>query len=230
MSAASFPIRCKGLLFDMDGTLIDTTIIVESNWKKWCDANGVVFEELIAVSHGRPSFEILREFTPVERHAETLSPEYIKNLEDLVTESTEGMIIIPGTRALLESIPRDKWAVVTSAGRNMANTRFVQTGLPTPPILVSASDIVLGKPNPEGYLKAAKAMGVDPSECVVFEDAPAGIRAGSASGAKAVIGMNTGTMDHKHLVEAGASPIINSFEEIEVKFLEDGWIEICKKA
>ncbi|KAF9979147.1 hypothetical protein BGZ73_005315 [Actinomortierella ambigua] len=230
MAAVSFPIRCKGLLFDMDGTLIDTTIIVESCWKRWCIENDVAFEELIAVSHGRPSFEIIRQFTPVERHAETLSAEYIENLEAIVANSTEGMIVIPGTRALLESIPRHKWAVVTSAGRHMANTRFIQTGLPTPPILVSASDIVRGKPNPEGYLKAAKAMGVDPAECVVFEDAPAGIRAGFAAGAKAVIGMNTGTMDLKHIVEAGASPIINSFKEIEVKFLEDGWIEINKKA
>ncbi|KAG0228148.1 hypothetical protein BGW42_002355 [Actinomortierella wolfii] len=230
MSTASFPIRCKGLLFDMDGTLIDTTVIVENNWRRWCKENGVVFEELIAVSHGRPSFEIVRQFTPEERHAEVLSEEYLTKLEDLVAQDTEGMIVIPGTQALLESLPRDKWAVVTSAGRPMATLRFIQTGLPTPPILVSASDIVRGKPNPEGYLKASKAMGVDPKECVVFEDAPAGIRAGIASGAKAVIGMNTGTMGLEHIIEAGASPIINSFEEIVFRFLEDGWIEIDKRA
>ncbi|KAG0342737.1 hypothetical protein BG004_005598 [Podila humilis] len=229
MTVTSFPIRCRGLLFDMDGTLVDTTAIVERNWELWCLEHNVDFKALISTSHGRPSFEIMKEWAPEHLRDHYQTAEYTKILEDRVTNDTNGMILIPGAKKLLESLPTDKWAVVTSAGREMAVTRFKQCGFPTPPILVSASDVTRGKPHPEGYMSAAKQMGVDSKDCVVFEDAPAGIRAGHASGAVAVIGMNTGTMSEEHLIEAGASPLIKSFEEIEFKFLDDGWIEIHHK-
>ncbi|KAF9387160.1 hypothetical protein CPB97_002888 [Podila verticillata] len=229
MTVSPYPIRCRGLLFDMDGTLVDTTAIVERNWKLWCIEHNVDFEELISTSHGRPSFEIMKQWAPDHLKEHYQSAEYTKILEERVTNDTDGMILIPGATALLKSLPADKWAVVTSAGREMAVTRFQQCGFPKPPILVTASDVSRGKPHPEGYMSAAKQMGVDSMDCVVFEDAPAGIRAGVASGPTAVIGMNTGTMPLEHLIQAGASPIIKSFEELEFKFLEDGWIEIHHK-
>ncbi|KAG0305830.1 hypothetical protein BGZ98_003509 [Dissophora globulifera] len=228
-SAPQFPIRCRGLLFDMDGTLIDTTIIVERHWKNWCVEHNVDYDTLIATSHGRPSFEVLKQWAPDHLKEAYQSPIYIRQLEDKVTNDVDGMILIPGATDLLKSLPRTHWAVVTSAGFDMATQRFVQTGLATPSIFVTASHVSNGKPHPEGYLSAAGQLGLDPKDCVVFEDAPAGIRAGLASGAKAVIGMNTGTMGLEHLLEAGASPVINSFDEINVKVLEDGWIEITKR-
>lgn len=228
-TTSPFPIRCKGLLFDMDGTLIDTTVIVERHWQIWCEKHNVEFSKLISVSHGRPSFEIMKEFAPNDKQDEYQTTEYLTELESHVANDREGMILIPGAKELLKFLPRNCWAVVTSAGFEMAQLRFQQTGLETPPILVSASHVTRGKPHPEGYMAAAKQLGVDSSECVVFEDAPAGIRAGVASGAKAVIGMNTGTMPLSHLEEAGANPIIKSFEELEFKFLEDGVIEITRK-
>lgn len=171
----------------------------------------------------------MKQWAPDHLKEHYQSAEYTKILEERVTNDTDGMILIPGATALLKSLPADKWAVVTSAGREMAVTRFQQCGFPKPPILVTASDVSRGKPHPEGYMSAAKQMGVDSMDCVVFEDAPAGIRAGVASGPTAVIGMNTGTMPLEHLIQAGASPIIKSFEELEFKFLEDGWIEIHHK-
>ncbi|KAF9923876.1 hypothetical protein FBU30_006086 [Linnemannia zychae] len=229
MTTSTFPIRCRGLLFDMDGTLIDTTIIVERHWKNWCDAHNVNFESLISVSHGRPSFEIMKEFAPVDKQEEYQTPEYLAILESKVANDLDGMILIPGAKELLASLPQSTWAVVTSAGYEMAKSRFHQTGLATPPIMVTATHVTNGKPHPEGYMSAAKQLGLDPKDCVVFEDAPAGIRAGKASGAKAVIGMNTGTMPLDHLVEAGAHPIVHSFNDLVFTFLDDGSIEINQK-
>ncbi|KAF9110369.1 hypothetical protein BGX27_006442 [Mortierella sp. AM989] len=228
-NSSQYPIRCRGILFDMDGTLIDTTAIVERHWKVWCDAHSVDYYTLIATSHGRPSFEIMKQWAPEHLREEYATPEYCSKLETNVTNDMNGMILIPGAMELLKSLPRTHWAVVTSAGLEMATQRFIQTELETPPILVTASQVTRGKPHPEGYISAAKQLGLDPRECVVFEDAPSGIQAGLAAGAKAVIGMNTGTLPLEHLVEAGASPIINSFEEISIVVGADGWIEITKR-
>ncbi|KAG0209547.1 hypothetical protein BGX28_010245 [Mortierella sp. GBA30] len=226
LSKVQFPIRCRGLLFDMDGTLIDTTAIVERHWKIWCEAHNVDFDTLIATSHGRPSFEIMKQWAPAHLQEEYQSREYIKKLEDNVTQDKDGMVLIPGAKELLRSLPGRQWAVVTSAGLEMAVLRFKQTELATPPVLVTATHVTRGKPHPEGYMSAAKQLGLNPEDCVVFEDAPAGIRAGVAAGVKTVIGMNTGTMPLDHLMEAGASPIVKSFEELDFKLLDDGIIEI----
>ncbi|KAF9902126.1 hypothetical protein BX616_002028 [Lobosporangium transversale] len=226
---SQFPIRCRGLLFDMDGTLIDTTVIVERHWKIWCEGHGVEFEQLIATSHGRPSFEIMKQWAPAHLQKEYQTPEYCRKLEENVANDKDGMLIVPGVTELLKSLPRNVWAVVTSAGLDMAKLRFLQTGLETPPVLISANHVTRGKPHPEGYMAAASQLGLDPKDCVVFEDAPAGVRAGVASGAKAVIGLNTGTMPLEHLIEAGANPIVKSFEELDIKVGEDGWIEINRR-
>ncbi|KAF9361457.1 hypothetical protein BGX26_003201 [Mortierella sp. AD094] len=228
-SLSQLPIRCRGILFDMDGTLIDTTAIVERHWKVWCDAHDVDYHTLIATSHGRPSFEIMKQWAPAHLQDEYQTPAYLQQLESHVANDRDGMILIPGAMELLKSLPRTHWAVVTSAGFDMATQRFVQTGLATPPILVTASHVTRGKPHPEGYISAAQQLGLDPKDCVVFEDAPSGIRAGIAAEAKAVIGMNTGTMPLEHLIEAGASPVISSFEELDIKIGADGWIEITKR-
>ncbi|KAG0255103.1 hypothetical protein BG011_005320 [Mortierella polycephala] len=224
-----FPIRCRGLLFDMDGTLIDTTVIVERHWKVWCKSHDIDFDSLIATSHGRPSTEVIKQWAPAHLQEEYLSAVYIQKLESTVTNDKDGMVLISGAKELLKSIPSSMWAVVTSAGFEMATQRFKQTGLTTPPVLITASHITRGKPHPEGYMSAAAQLGLDPKDCVVFEDAPAGIRAGVASGAKVVIGMNTGTMPLDHLTEAGANPIVKSFDELNFEILPDGWIEITKK-
>jgi sugar-phosphatase len=202
---------------------------VERHWEKWCAINNVNYTELIATSHGRPSRSIMEQWAPKDRLQEYLSPEYLQELERPVAEDLEGMIIIPGARELLEYLPSTHWAVVTSAGRVMAEGRFQQTNLTTPPVLVTSTEIMRGKPHPEGYETGARLLGLKPEDCVVFEDAPNGILAGVASRALAVIGMDTGTAPREQLVEAGANPIIKSFEELDIKVLDDGWIEISLK-
>ncbi|KAF9344050.1 hypothetical protein BGX34_006039, partial [Mortierella sp. NVP85] len=212
-----------------DGTLIDTTLIVERHWQIWCEAHEVSYSELISTSHGRPSRSIIEQWAPRDRLEEYLTPEYLQKLERPVAEDVEGMIIIPGARELLEYLPSTHWAVVTSAGREMAIGRFKQTELKTPPVLVTSTEIHRGKPLPDGYETGARLLGLSPEDCVVFEDAPSGIRAGVAARAKVVFGMDTGTAPREQLIEAGADPIIKSFEDLDIKVLDDGWIEISLK-
>lgn len=202
---------------------------MERHWKVWCLAHNVNFDDLISTSHGRPSFEVMKQWAPAHLQEEYQTRAYLGALEESVLDDTDGMILIPGAVELLKSLPRTHWAVVTSAGLAMAEMRFKQTGMEIPPILVTAEHVTRGKPHPEGYLSAAEQQGVDIKDCVVFEDAPAGIRAGVAAGAKAVIGMNTGTCPLSHLIDAGAHPIIKSFEELNIKVLDDGWIEITER-
>ena len=217
------------LSLPQDGTLIDTTPIVERHWKVWCEAHDVPYEKLIATSHGRPSFEVMKEWAPEHLQEEYQTRAYLTKLEEAVANDLDGMFLIPGAKELLKVVPRSQWAVVTSAGHEMAVQRFQQMELTTPPVLVTATHVTRGKPHPEGYMSAAEQLGFDPKDCVVFEDAPAGIRAGVASGAKAVIGMNTGTMPLDHLIEAGAHPIVKSFDDLTFSFLPDGSIEINKR-
>ncbi|KAF9320580.1 hypothetical protein BG003_005552 [Podila horticola] len=220
-----FPVRVRGILFDMDGTLIDTTLIVEKHWKRWCDEHGIDYPSLIASSHGRPCKVVVGEFAPPHLRDQFLTDEYIRQFEDGVTVDKEGMIVIPGAIELLGSLPRTLWAVVTSAGHDMAVQRFVQIGV-EPPVLVTIAHVARGKPSPDGYLLGAEKIGLDPRDCIVFEDTAPGIRAGIAAGAKVVVGMQTGTTDAESLKEAGAKLVIESFEELEVTQAKDGWLEI----
>lgn len=171
----------------------------------------------------------MEEWAPQDRREEYMTPEYLQKLEKPVAEDTKGMIIIPGARELLEYLPSTHWAVVTSAGRDMALGRFRQTELKNPPVLLTSTEILRGKPYPDGYETGARLLGLNPEDCVVFEDAPSGISAGVAARAKAVIGMDTGTAHREQLIEAGANPIIKSFEDLDIKVLDDGWIEISLK-
>jgi HAD superfamily hydrolase (TIGR01509 family) len=171
----------------------------------------------------------MEQWAPRNRLEEYLTPEYLQKLERPVVEDMEGMIIIPGASDLLEYLPSTHWAVVTSAGREMATGRFKQTELKTPPVLVTSTEIHRGKPHPDGYETGARLLGLSPEDCVVFEDAPSGVRAGVAARAKVVFGMDTGTAPREQLIEAGANPIIKSFEDLNIKVLDDGWIEISLK-
>ncbi|WP_263164490.1 HAD family hydrolase [Streptomyces sp. SCSIO ZS0520] len=185
MSTPSLPVAVvtSALLFDMDGTLVDSTAVVERTWRRFARRHGVRAEEILAVSHGRRTEETVARFAPADVDAAAEARRVIAE----EVEDTRGITAIPGAAELLASLPESGWALVTSAGRRLAEARMRAAGLPLPPVLVSADDVAQGKPNPEGYLQAARRLGRSPESLVVFEDAEAGILAARASGARTVV-------------------------------------------
>lgn len=177
--AAGTELPTQALIFDMDGTLVDSTSVITGLWHRWSTRHGVDPQAVLLASPGRRAIEIVTMFAPhgVDAAAEAAS------LTRAATEATEGLTSVPGAAALLRSLPRARWAVVTSAERALAERWLRLTGLPVPDILVAAENVAAGKPDPEGYVQAAARLGFSPVETVVFEDAPAGLAAGRAAGA-----------------------------------------------
>jgi len=171
------------LLFDMDGTLVDSTESVERAWGRFAERHGLDAAAILAVAHGRPTIEVVADFAPrgVDVVAET------DRIEAEEIDRTDGISEIPGAAALLNSLDPARWAVVTSATRALTTRRLAAVGIPLPKILVAADDVTKGKPHPQPYMKAAKALGFDASAAVVFEDAPAGIASAMAAGAATVV-------------------------------------------
>ena len=206
-SAKMTTIRCQALLFDMDGVLVDSTHAVARVWSKWAVAHGFDPDVVVRAAHGRPSITTIREFLPqADAHAENREVER-QEIEDL-----EGVIAIPGASALVNSLPAGRWIVATSATRALAEVRLGAAGIPVLREMITSDDIQRGKPDPEPYLKAAARLGFAPADCVVVEDAPAGIRAGKAAGAR-VIGLPT-TSNRAELEAAGADWVVRNCADI----------------
>jgi mannitol-1-/sugar-/sorbitol-6-phosphatase len=176
---------CDAVLFDMDGTLVDSREIVERMWKLWAAEHGLPVADALALAHGRRTIETMQLLAP---HLAT--PEEAARLDALEAEQEGGERAIQGASELLSALPENRWAVVTSAGRDLALRRLALVGLRAPSVLVSADDVVIGKPSPEGYRQAAERLGVDTRRSVVIEDTPAGVEAGRSAGAR-VIGLTT---------------------------------------
>jgi sugar-phosphatase len=202
-------IRCQAVLFDMDGVLVDSTDAVARVWRKWAIERGFDPEKVVRAAHGRPSLDTVRDFLPnADSGAENLEVER-QEVEDL-----EGVVAMPGAQALVTNIPAGRWTVVTSATRPLAEVRLRAAGIPILESLVTAADIQNGKPHPEPYQKAAARLGYPASECVVVEDAPAGIRAGKAAGARVIAFPTTSNRDE--LERAGADWMVRNCADIAV--------------
>jgi sugar-phosphatase len=175
--------NCSAILFDLDGVLVDSTGSVDRQWREWGRAKGIDGDKIMAIAHGVRSLEVIRRVAPhLNAEAE------VEELENREADDHEGVTVMPGAVDLLHSIPDGRWCVVTSGGRHLASARMEFCGLPVPKVLITADDVVNGKPHPEPYLKGATLLGFKPEQCLVIEDAPAGIQAAHAGGMK-VIGM-----------------------------------------
>ncbi|AZQ34552.1 HAD family hydrolase [Streptomyces cyaneochromogenes] len=209
----------EALLFDMDGTLVDSTVVVERTWRRFARRHGLDAERILATAHGRRTGETVARYAPagVDVAAETA------RLVAEEVEDVDGIVPVPGAPALLASLAGDRWAVVTSAGRELTHRRMAAAGLPLPSLLVSADDVREGKPSPEGYLTAAAALNVRPAATVVFEDAEAGLRAAAAAGAPAVV-----VGDHGGPAAAGC-PKVRDLREVTVTDTGRGVLRLTLK-
>jgi sugar-phosphatase len=193
--------RCSALLFDLDGVLIDSTPAVARVWRRWAVEHGMEPEAVIRMAHGRPSRTTIGELVPDADVAREDREVERREMEDL-----DGVVPLPGAREILDALPPDRWTIATSCSRRLAEVRLRAAGLPIPETMVTSSDVRIGKPDPEPYLKAAAKLGFTASECIVVEDAAAGVRAGKGAGARVIAFLTT--MMRRDLEEAGADWIV----------------------
>ena len=179
--ATELVLRCNALLFDLDGVLVDSAACVEATWRRWAATHNLDPTIVIGEAHGRRSIDTIRRVAPdlaAENEAAALAASE--------STTTEGVYEVPGARSLLEQLSPRHWAIVTSGIRSVASLRIAHTHLPIPAVLVCSDEISRGKPDPEGYLTAARHLGVEPAECVVVEDAPPGLEAARAAGMRSI--------------------------------------------
>lgn len=167
------------ILFDIDGTLVDSTAAVNRAWRAWAAEHDIDADEVLAVCHGRRSADTIADFLPADQVAAEAGKLEAKEAGDV-----DGVVALPGAADVLASLPVGLWAAVTSGSQALMRARLSAAGLPVPENLIAAEDVAEGKPDPQGYRKAAAALGVDPADCLVIEDAPAGLAAGRAAGGR----------------------------------------------
>lgn len=174
-------LRCKAILFDLDGVLVDSAECIERTWRGWAARHGLDPDRVISAAHGRRTRETIQLVAP-----DLAADAEIASLEANEAMTAEGVREIEGARELLGGLSPDSWAIVTSGIRAVAEFRIKQMGLPSPRVMICADDIERGKPDPEGYLTAAARLGIAPADCVVIEDAPAGVEAAHNGGMRAI--------------------------------------------
>ena len=165
--------------------LVDSRAVVERTWQRWAERHGIDAAPFLRIAHGRRARDTLQAVNPALARDEEVDWLDAAELVDLV-----GLRPVAGAIALFTSLPEHARAIVTSCSRALAVERLTAATVPVPALMVTADDVVNGKPAPDGYRLAARRLGVDPSACLVFEDAPAGIAAGRAAGCQ-VIGLTT---------------------------------------
>ncbi|THK35888.1 HAD family hydrolase [Ensifer sp. MPMI2T] len=212
LNSSLFTKRFAALLFDMDGTLLNSMAVVERVWGAWAVRNRVDREMLMKSVHGVRAADVIRTLglaVDAEHEARELAAAEIADVE--------GIVEIPGAIAFLNSLPPEKWAIVTSAPLELAVRRLAAAGIPTPRLMITGEDVSAGKPDPQGYLLAAGRLGVSAEDCLVFEDAPAGILAGRAAGAEVAVitGAHIAAADTPHLTLA-------HYADVEARLGDDG--------
>ncbi|MFE0015352.1 HAD-IA family hydrolase [Mesorhizobium sp. NPDC059054] len=189
-----FPDHTFGaFLFDMDGTILSSIAAAERVWAAWAQKHGLDVETFLPTIHGVRAVETIRRLNlpGIDVMAE------VEALTQAEFEDVEGIEAIAGAAAFLNALPSQHWAIVTSSPRRLAIRRLEATGLPVPPVMITGEDVANGKPAPDCFLLAAERLGQKPQDCLVFEDAPAGIQAAEAAGTKVVVV----TATHKHAAE-----------------------------
>ncbi|MCF6690523.1 sugar phosphatase [Raoultella terrigena] len=218
--------QCKGFLFDLDGTLVDSLPVVERSWCTWADRFGIPHDEVLNFIHGKQAITSLRHFLP-GRSEEEIQAEF-RYLEAVEAQDTDGITALPGAVALLTQLDSAgiPWAIVTSGSVPVAHARHRAGGLPDAKIFVTAERVKHGKPAPDAYLLGAELLGLAPQACAVVEDAPAGLLSGLSAGCR-TIAVNV-PADAPRLNEADF--VLTSLEELEIVRQPDGNVSVTLKA
>lgn len=218
----SSPLSLEGrsydaFLFDMDGTLLDSTTVVERVWGRWALRHGLDPAVLIPTIHGIRAVDVITRLglPGVDAQAESLA------IQDEELADVDGIKPVRGAIDFLNILPRDRWAIVTSAPIELARRRMTAAGIPFPDVIVSGEDVAQGKPNPACYLLGAKKLGFEARKCLVFEDAIAGILAGEGAGADLAVISAT----HHSLLETH-HPVIENYEALRPVQLGDGKMSV----
>ena len=211
-------LTCRAIVFDMDGTLVDSTAVVERIWGDFAAEHELDVVELLAFAHGRQTHDTVTRFLPglPEVEARTLTD----GLQAVEAGTRDGTVEIPGAADFLGSLPGDRVALVTSANHELARSRMAEAGVPWPAVVLASEQVAVGKPAPDGYLLAAAMLGVEPGEVVVFEDAAAGLEAARASGASVVV-----VGDHDGPAADGL-PRVSGHQGVSVIVRDDGLLEL----
>ncbi|MDX9679643.1 HAD-IA family hydrolase [Pseudomonas zeae] len=206
-------------LFDMDGTVLNSIAAAERIWAAWAVRHGVDVETFLPTIHGARAIDTITRLNLPGVDAEAQAA-FITEAE---IEDVEGIVEIPGAAKFLNSLPKDRWAMVTSAPRDLALRRMAAAGIPEPAVMITAEDVQAGKPDPAGYLLAAKRLGLEPRDCLIFEDATVGIQAAEAAGAALMIITTT----HQHPLETTHATLA-SYAAVSVKIDSDGQLHLQK--
>lgn len=204
-------LRARALLLDMDGTLVHSTGEVETVWRLWCRRHWLDPEPVLAMCHGVRSREVIRTLAPQLDLAQEVAL-----LDELEIHHTGQAEALAGARTLLASLPVERWALVTSASQRVARHRLRSAGLPLPALLVGAEDVEHGKPDPEPYLLAAERLGLAAADCLVFEDAPAGISSALRAGCRVV------QVGGRQRLSPGISALIQDWRQVSVVVEAEG--------
>ena len=208
-------VEAAGLLFDNDGVIVSSIGSVNRCWRKWAAHYGVPVAEDFQIEHGTRAVDVMQKLVPGINVTEGL-----KLIEDMELEDVADLEVLPGVRALLTSLPPERWAIVSSATWRLLVGRLKAANLPQPEKIVSGDRVVNGKPHPEPYIKGAELIHAAPKDCIVIEDAPSGVRAGKAAGCR-VLGV-LGTHSADELRAAGVEWVVETLEHVKAEVIENG--------
>ncbi len=200
-------VEVEGILFDMDGVLVSSIGSVNRCWRRWAMHYGVPDAEHFEVPHGVRALDIMQQLVP---GLDTVAG--LRLIEDMELEDIGDLTVLPGAAELLAGLPRERWAIVTSATRRLLVGRLQAAGLPVPELILSGDMVERGKPDPEPYRRGAALIHAKPADCLVVEDAPSGVRAGVSAGCT-VLGV-LGTHTEAELLAEGAQWVVSSLQEV----------------
>jgi sugar-phosphatase len=212
--SGSVTVEAAGILFDMDGVLVSSIGSVNRCWRRWAEHYGLPGAETYQIPHGTRAVDIIRSLKPELDVAEGL-----RLIEDMEIEDVADLQVLPGARALLESLPPERWAIVTSATYRLLLGRLYAAKLPVPERIISGDMVERGKPDPEPYRRGAELIHAAPADCIVVEDAPSGVGAGVAAGSR-VLGV-LGSHSEAELRAAGVSWVVQSLDDVRARTLVD---------